>query len=164
MSTAANFTAQEWEIICALPFVVAGTALAEAHPGALKAIKTGLSIYPVVRDTSKQFPTNECIQAIMSGHGEAHMGNNELIQKHQGSGTEVALTLRNEMCEKANGILSEKSQPEEAAEYKRWLFQIASETMRKAHSYGFLGLGKKQAEAEIAQALQAFAQVLQITE
>lgn len=161
MSTSADFATQEWDLLCGLPFVVAGIALAEAHPGAIKAVKTGLSIYPIVRDISKQFPANECIQAIMVSHGENHI---EVNEQHEGDGLEAAIALRNEMCEKANGILGEKSQPEEAAEYKRWLFQIASETMHKAHSYGFLGLGKKQAEAEIAQALQALAQVLQITE
>lgn len=161
MSTAANFTAQEWDLLRGLPFVVAGISLAEAHPGALKALKTGLSIYPIVRDTSKQFPANECIQAIMASHGDDHV---EINEQHQGSGLEAAIALRNEMCEQASSILNEKSQPEETAGYKQWLLQIASETMHKAHSYGFLGLGKKRAEDEIAQALQAFAQVLQIAE
>jgi hypothetical protein len=164
MSTAADFTAQEWDLLCALPFVVAGTSLVEVHPSALKAIKAGLSIYPIVRDTSKQFPANECIQAIMTSHSEQHVGNNELIQKHEGSGNEAAIALRNEMCEKANSILGEKSQPEETAEYKRWLLQIATETMHKAQSNGFLGLGKGRAEAEVAQALQAFKQVLHSAE
>jgi hypothetical protein len=161
MSAAANFTAQEWDLLRGLPFVVAGIALAEAHPGAIKAVKTGLSIYPIVRDTSKQFPANECIQAIMVSHGENHM---EVNEQHEGDGLEAASALRNEMCERASSILNEKCQPEETAGYKQWLLKIASETMHKAHSYGFLGLGKKRAEAEIAQALQAFAQILQITE
>lgn len=161
MSAAANFTAQEWDLLRGLPFVVAGIALAEAHPSAIKAVKTGLSIYPIVRDTSKQFPANECIQAIMVSHGENHM---EVNEQHKGDGLKAASALRNEMCERASSILNEKCQPEETAGYKQWLLQIASETMHKAHSYGFLGLGKKRAEDEIAQALQAFAQILQIAE
>lgn len=161
MSTSADFTTQEWNLLCGLPFVVAGIALAEAHPGAIKAVKTGLSIYPIVRDTSKQFPVNECIQAIMVSHDENHI---EVNEQHEGDGLEAAIALRNEMCEQANSIFNEKSQPEEIAGYKQWLLQIASETMHKAHSYGFLGLGRKRAEDEIAQALQAFAQVLQIAE
>ena len=68
------------------------------------------------------------------------------------------------MCEQVIGILNEKCQPQEVEEYKRWLVQIASEIMYKAHSNGFLGLGKARAEADIAQALQDFTQVLQVAQ
>lgn len=163
MATATDFTPAEWELLSSLPFVVAGTSLAVIHTNAPKAIKAALSIYPIVRDTSKHFPENECIQAIMDGTGEKSGEHHEFYAEHEGSGKEAAIAMRNEMCEQAIAILDQKSQPQESQEYRRWLLQIASETMHKAQSAGFLGLGKGRAEAETSQAIQDFTQVLHLS-
>lgn len=162
MTQATDFAPEEAELLGTLPYVVAGTSLATVHVSAMRAVKTAFSLYFIVRDTSRQFPENECIQTIFAFHGEKHEKHNELLERYEGHGKEAALQARNGMCEQALSILNEKCQPQETEEYKRWLWQIASEVMQKAHSHGFLGLGKKQAEAEIAQALQDFAFVLQL--
>lgn len=164
MTKVTDFTHDEGELLFAVPFVVAGTSLAVIHVSALKAVKTALSLYLIVRDTSRQFPESECIQSIFALKEENHEGQNELIEKHEGSSKEDAIAIRNQMCEQAIGILNKKGQPQEVEAYKRWLLQIASEVMHKAHSTGFLGLGKAHAEAEIAQALQDFTAVLQFTQ
>jgi len=164
VAKATDFTPEEWELLCNLPFIVAGTSLAAVHASALKAMKTALSMYAIVRDTSKQFPGNECIQQIFVTRNESHLENNQLIEQHQGSGKEAAIALRNDMSEQVGKILSQKSQPQELKEYKQWLLQIAREVMQKAESHGFLGLGRERAETEVAQALQDFAQVLQIAD
>jgi hypothetical protein len=162
MANATDFTPAEWEILSNLPFIVAGTSLAVIHPSALKALKTALSIYPIVRDTSQHFPDNACIQAIFIDKDKPSSKHNELIEKHEAGGKEAAITLRNNLCEQAIAILSQKSSPQASQEYRLWLFQIAEETMQKGQSNGFLGLKKSQAAAEIAQALRDFAQVLQL--
>ena len=164
MTRITDFTYNEGELLFDVPFVVAGTSLAVIHVSVLKAAKTALSLYLIVRDTSRQFPESECIQTIFALKGEDHPGHNILIEKHEGSSKEDAVAIRNQMCEQAIGILSEKAQPSEVDAYKRWLLQIASEVMYKAHSNGFLGMGKAHAEAEIAQALQDFTAVLQIAQ
>jgi hypothetical protein len=160
MAKATDFTQAEWELLSSLPFVVAGTSLAVIHTNAPKAIRAALSIYPIVRDTSKHFPENECIQEIMGGTGEKSGEHYEFYTGHEGDGKEAAIATRNEKCEQAIAILDQKCQPQESEEYRCWLLQIASETMHKAQSAGFLGLGKARAEAEVAQALQDFTQVL----
>lgn len=164
MTKATDFTPDEGELLLDVPFVVAGTSLAAIHVSALKAAKTAFSVYLIVRNTSRQFPESECIQTIFALKGENHQGQNELIEKHEASSKEEAIAIRNQMCEQAMGILNEKSQPQEVEDYKRWLLLIASEVMHQAHSTGFLGLGKARAEAEIAQALQDFTAVLQLTQ
>lgn len=164
MTTATDFTPEEAELLFTLPFVVAGTSLATIHVGAIKAVKTAFSLYFIVRDTSRQFPESELIQTLFALKDERQMTHKESSDQYEGHGKEAALQLRNDMCERALGTLNERCQPQEIEEYKRWLWQIASEVMQKAHSHGFLGLGKKQAEAEIAQALQDFAFVLQLPE
>lgn len=164
MTTASDFTPDEGELLFEAPFVVAGTSLAAIHVSALKAAKTAFSIYLIVRDTSRQFPESECIQTIFALKGENHEQPNALIEKQEGSSKEEAISIRNQLCEQALGILKEKSQPQEVEDYKRWLLLIASEVMRQAHSTGFLGLGKTRAEAEMAQALQDFTAVLQLAE
>jgi hypothetical protein len=100
------------------------------------------------------------IQAIMTGTGEKSGEHHESHAEHEGSGKEAAIAMRNEMCEQAIAILDQKSQPQESEEYRRWLLQIASETMHRGQSVGFLGLGKGRAQAEAAQARQDFIQVL----
>lgn len=162
MTKATDFTPDEGELLFEVPFVVAGTSLAAIHVSALKAVKTAFSIYLIVRDTSRQFPESECIQTIFALKEENHERQNALIKKHEVNSKEEAIIIRNQMCEQALGILKEKSQPQEVEDYKRWLLQIASEVMRQAHSTGFLGLGKAHAEAEMAQALQDFTDVLQL--
>ncbi|MEO7022376.1 MAG: hypothetical protein ABI234_19665 [Ktedonobacteraceae bacterium] len=162
MTKATDFTPEEAEFLFALPFVVAGTSLVVVHGSALKVVSTALSLYMIVRDTSRQFPDNECIQTLFALKGGDHQGHNDLFEKYQGHGKEDAIRVRNQMCEQAIGILNEKSQPQEAEEYKRWLLQIASEVMHKVQSNGFLGLSKARAEAEIAQALQDCALALKL--
>lgn len=164
MTRITDFTHDEGELLFDVPFIVAGISLAVIHVSVLKAAKTALSLYSIVRDTGKQFPESECIQTILTFKEEKHQGQNELIEKHEGSSKEDALAIRNQMCEQAIAILSEKGQPQEVEAYKRWLLQIASEVMHKAHSNGFLGLGRAHAEAEIAQALQDFTAVLQLAQ
>ena len=164
MTRATDFTQDEGELLFDIPFIVAGTSLAVIQVSALKAVKTAISLYLIVSNTSKQFPESELISTIFALKGEKHSGHNELIEKHESSSKEDAIVIRNQMCEQVIGILNEKCQPQEVEEYKRWLLQIASEVMYKAHSNGFLGLGKARAEADIAQALQDFTQVLQIAQ
>ncbi|HZO73545.1 MAG TPA: hypothetical protein VFB60_15195 [Ktedonobacteraceae bacterium] len=164
MTRATDFTPDESELLFDVPFVVAGTSLAVIQVSALKAVKTSLSFYLIVRDTSRQFPESELISTIFALKGENHGRHNVLIERHEGSSKEDAIAVRNQMCEQAIGILNEKCQPQEVEEYKRWLLQVASEVMHKAHATGFLGLGKARAEADIAQALQDFAQVLQVAQ
>jgi hypothetical protein len=161
MTRVTDFPPDEGELLLAVPFVVAATSLAVIHAGALKAAKTALSFYQIVRDTSLQFPESECIQTIFALKDEHHVEQNQLIEKHEGGGEKMAIALRNQMCEQAIGILNEKGQTQDVEDYKRWLLQIASEVMYKAHSAGFLGLRKASAEAEIAQALKDFSAVLQ---
>jgi hypothetical protein len=162
MTKATDFAPEEAELLFELPFVVAGTSLAVVHGSAIKIVKTALSLYLIVRDTSKHFPDNECIQTTFGLKATNHEGNHELIEEHQANGREAAIAIRNAMAERVSGILNEKCPAQEAEEYKRWLWQIASEVMHKAQSNGFLGFGKDRAEAEVAQELQNFAHVLQL--
>lgn len=164
MTSITDFTHDEGELLFAVPFVVAGTSLALIRVNAFKAAKTALSLYLIVRDTSRQFPESECIQTLFALKGENHQGSNELIEKHEGSSKEDAIVIRNQMCEQAIGILSEKAQPQEVETYKRWLLLIASEVMHKARTTGFLGRGKAHAEAEITQALQDFTAMLHLAQ
>ena len=163
MTTASDFTHDESELLFTTPFIVAGTSLTAVHVSVLKAARTAISFYSILRDTSRQFPDDECIQSIFANKDEKdHSTNNPLLEKHETHTKEEALALRNQFCEQAISLLSEKAQQQEFENYKRWLLQIASEVMQKAHSNGFLGLGKARAEAEIAQEIENFRRVLQL--
>lgn len=168
MTKVTDFTPEEADLLFGLSYVVAGSSLAAIHVGTLKAIKTAFSLYLIVRDTGQQFPDNECIQTILALKNVRY-DHDEVSEKYSINGKtysvtdkEAAIQVRNSMCEQALGILNEKCQAQEVEEYKRWLLLIASEVMHRAQSHGFLGLGKERADAEVAQALQDFAQVLQL--
>lgn len=164
MTKATDFTSEEADLLFTLPFIVAGTSLAVIHGSAIKVIKTAFSLYLIVRDTSQHFPENECIQTVFALKGSNHDSNHELLEKYQGNDKEAALNVRNGISEQVIGILNEKCPVQEVEEYKRWLLQIASEVMHKAQSNGFLGFGKGRADAEVAQELQNFALVLQLSQ
>jgi len=163
MTKASDFTHDESELLFILPSIVAASSLVTMQVSTFKAVKAALSFSSIIRETSRQFPNDECIQSIFALKDEQeHSVENELFQKYEAHTKEEALSWRNQLCEQALGILSEKAQPQEAEDYKRWLLQIASESMQKAHSNGFLGLGRARAEAEIAHALEDFRQVLHL--
>jgi flagellar motor component MotA len=164
MTKRIDFTVEEWELLHNLPLIVVGTSLAAIHASVFKTLKTAFSMYAIVLDTSKQFPDNECIQEIFTAGHEKHEEHNQLIENHQGRGKEAAIALRNDMSIQAIKILCEKSQPQESEEYRQWLLLISREMMLRVESQGFLSLGKERAETEVAQALQDFARVLQISE
>ncbi len=126
-----------------------------------------------VSRTSKLFPENECIQEIMTTLRTSYQSPEYAYLKwdHKKTfdgqplrGKASAIPERNKMSERAIHILCQKSQPQEFNEYKQWLLLIASGVMEKVKSYGFLGLRKNTAEAEFAQAIHDFAQVLQLAE
>ena len=92
-----DFTPEEWKLICDLPFVVAGTSLAIIHSSVFKAMKTAISIYAIVFDTSKRFPDNECIQKIFVSSDKSPQDHDQHIEKHQSYGKEAAVALRNDI-------------------------------------------------------------------
>lgn len=107
--------------------------------------------------------TISCLQARpthLGGHLPDQAEN--VIGQQSAHTKEEAIALRDRVCEQALSILSEKAQQQEVEHYKSWLLQIASEMMHKAHSNGFLGLGRARAETQIAQGLQDFRQVLHL--
>ncbi|HEU5377088.1 MAG TPA: hypothetical protein VFV38_16785 [Ktedonobacteraceae bacterium] len=158
MTKTSDFTPEESELLFDVPFIVAGTSLAIIRVNPFKAVTTALSFYAIVRDTSRQFSDDECIQSIFAHKDQAE----NVIGQQSAHTKEEASALRDRVCEQALRILSEKAQQQEVEHYKRWLLQIASETMQKAHSNGLLGLGHARAETQIAQALQDFRQVLHL--
>lgn len=164
MTQASDFTPEESELLFDVPFIVAGTSLVAVHVSALKAVKTAFSLYLIVRDTSRQFPDDELVQSIFAHKDENHAMQKDQVNQQTVTEKEQAIALRNQFCQRAIGIISEKAQPQEVENYKRWLLLVADEVMQKAHSNGFLGLGRARAEVEMAQALQDFRQVLHLAE
>ncbi len=174
MVQSTDFTPEEWKLVYNAPIYVATFSSMIGPISILKSMTVAFTLILIINDTSKQFPENTCIQEIIATMRKSkydaertslHERNyKQTLDGQPLRGKESAIPERNEWSERAINILSQKSQPQELKEYKQWLLLIARGVMEKVRSHGFLGLRKKKTELELAQVIQDFAQVLQISE
>ena len=66
MVTSADLTHEEWKIVYNAPIRVASTSMTIGTANVLKAMKVVFIFILVLIETSKHFPENECIQAIIT--------------------------------------------------------------------------------------------------
>ncbi|MER3484690.1 MAG: hypothetical protein C4345_00640, partial [Chloroflexota bacterium] len=134
------FTPDEWTLLAELPVRVIAAAVA-AEPagefGTIKELVAGLTSLSSGAMISRE---NALIQTVFE------------IYKHKGQGEHRALELSDqatdqiipdtlERCRQASEILARAADPEDAEDFKRWLYRIAEEVVAASRSGGFLGLG-----------------------
>jgi hypothetical protein len=138
MTTHANFTQDEWKLLSDVPLLVAAAVAAASPSGMVGTVKEGSSFVTSMLSAAKQYPQNTLIQDVIPRSFDANQMRS-WIQTAKGvmQGAQ-AERLKNEGLDASRRIaqmLDQRSSPQEAVEFKRWLLSIG-EGVAKAASEG----------------------------
>lgn len=157
-----DFTPAEWQKIITLPQLAALYVSLASPGGILSIIKEMLAASSHIASTFKQGSSNALIDAAAAGIQEL------LANRQQIEGLDINLDQAGiqdrclDTCRAVAALLEQKA-PEEAEEYKQWVYAVALESAKAAKEGGFLGIGGIQINIAEEDALYDLAATLGIS-
>ena len=176
MTTKADYTPEEWALLARVELDV-GLAIACAAPsGPFGSLKELFFIYHSGIQGRDRFAANELIRMVWreAARHSTRADMEQRIQELQGyraaPGTQAALeTLRRASrqmavieCTRVAELLDRKADPQEAAEFKRWLLFVAEVVARAAREHSGLSFGSHRVSDQEAATLHAITEALQV--
>jgi hypothetical protein len=148
MTTKADYTAEEWELLTKGPFMAAMAVVAASPSGPIGVIKELSAIGQVLEEASQSGETNALINSLVSDikAGYRPAGPTEQVQR-----LEEIKALALQTCREVATLFARKAPAPEVEGYKRWLLTVAQRAAEAAKEGGFLGIGGvRVSEAEQA--------------
>lgn len=142
MTTRADYTHDEWENV-SNAFIMAAMGVSDADDGG--AANTHIEFETFVQASlieAKRHPDNELIQAVMHDKRTGDNPENKQMIDADLSIPDVIVHLQ-----RTSEILAAKSNPTEAAEFKRWLLEVAV-AVANAAGKGWFGGGREKVNPE----------------
>jgi hypothetical protein len=138
MTTKADYTAEEWELLMKAPFM-AGMAIVAASPsGPIGMVKEMFAVGRVLAEESGKGSANELIGALVS---DVKAGHRPAASTESISSVEEAKDLALKACREVAALLARKAPVAEAEGFKRWLLTAAQRVAEASKEGGFLGIG-----------------------
>jgi hypothetical protein len=141
MTTKADYTPEEWDLLKKAPLMMAAAVIVSDLSGSVGVAKEFLSMAQAVEETGQQGDVNELVvslvadlqapQAAQSDADEEPLDLSEAREKALAESREVA------------ALLAQKTTPAEADGFKRWMLSIAKRVSEAAREGGVLGIGSK---------------------
>jgi hypothetical protein len=158
MTTKADYTAEEWELLMRAPFMAAMAIVAASPSGPIGMIKEMFAVGRVLVEGTGEGETNELISALVA---EVKAGHRPAAATESLRSIEAAKALGLNTCREVAALLARKAPTAEAEGFKRWLLTAAQRVAEASKEGGFLGIGgvrvsdaEKAALAEVASALE----------
>jgi hypothetical protein len=138
MTTKADYTAEEWELLTRGPFMAAMAVVAASPSGPIGVIKELSAIGKVLQEASQSGETNALINALVSDvkAGYRPSGTAEQVQR-----PEEIKDLALKTCQEVVALLGRKAPAPEVEGFKRWLLTAAQQAAEASKEGGFLGIG-----------------------
>ena len=169
MSLDSRFSEEEQLLLTSTPSLI-GSAMAFAEGSGLGTIKELYVNAKTFIGGAKVFPSNEIIVGVLpnledrkEAMAKAKEFREKSMQRLKDKGIDSHEKLKQQLledCKAVAALLTEKSNPEEASEYKEWAMSVAENVAKAAKEGGFLGIGgervstgEKEIFSEIGQAL-----------
>jgi hypothetical protein len=141
MTTKADYTAEEWELLRKAPLIMAAAVIVSDLSGSIGVAREFLSMAQAVEETGQRPDPNELVAALVADlqapQGE-HAEETEDITDISEARTK-ALAESREIAT----LLARRSAPAEAEGFKRWMLSIARRVSEAAREGGVLGIGSK---------------------
>jgi hypothetical protein len=141
MTTKADFTAEEWELLRKAPLIMAAAVIVSDLSGSVGVAREFLSMAQAVEETAQRHDTNELVAALVADlqtpQGE-HTEETEDITDISAARSKT-LAETHEIAE----LLARKAPAHEAEGFKRWMLSIAERVSKAAREGGVLGIGSK---------------------
>ena len=155
MTTKADFTQEQWQLILDVPIMV-GMGVMIAGKSGLGTMKESFALTKEMIDAVKGHADNELIQAVVNARlKDKEKSSAEVLtdNPYTGQGREGLVDAAAQKCEQLCALLAEKCGQQEAQEFKQWSMGIGEKVAMAASEGGFLGFGGEQVSEGEKQAL-----------
>ncbi len=162
MTTKADFSDEQWQLILDVPIMV-GMGVMIAGKSGLGTMKESFALTKEMIDAVKGHADNELIQSVVNARlkdKEKSTAETLTNNPYTGQGREGLVDAAVEKCEQVCAVLAEKCTDQEAQEFKQWAMHIGEKVAMAASEGGFLGFGGEQVSVEEKQALAKISQAL----
>jgi hypothetical protein len=138
MTTKADYTAEEWDLLTRGPFTAVMAVVAASPSGPIGVIKELSAVGRVLQEASQSGETNTLINALVS---DVKAGYSPSGMTQQGQQPEEIKDLALKTCQEVAALLARKAPGPEAESFKRWILTAAQQAAEAAKEGGFLGIG-----------------------
>ncbi len=162
MTTKADFTDNEWQLVLDVPVMI-GMGVMIAGKSGLGTMKESFALSKEMIDAVKTHADNELIQSVVNARlkdKEKSSAEGLSNNPYMGQGREGLVDAAVQKCEQVCGLLAEKCSEQEAQQYKQWSMRIGEKVAMAASEGGFLGFGGEQVSAKEKLALARISQAL----
>jgi hypothetical protein len=141
MTTKADYTLEEWELLRKAPLMMAAAVIVSDLSGSVGVAREFLSMAQAVEETGLQDDTNELVAALVADLQAPQAARTEEAEDI----TDLAETRAKALAESREiaALLARKTTLEEAKGFKRWMLSIARRVSEAAREGGVLGVGAK---------------------
>jgi hypothetical protein len=144
VTTKADYTAEEWELIMRAPLMVAMAVVASSPSGPIGFVKEMFAVGDALQADTQEGSPNALVADVKAGHRPAAP-----TESTEDGPEAKALGLK--ACRDVSALLAHKAPGPEAEGFKRWLLSTAQRVAEAAKEGGFLGIGGvRVSEAETA--------------
>ena len=157
MSTKADYTPDEWQLLLDVPPLV-GTAVMVAGRSGLGSVKEAMAVASGTLNAKDGYEDNELIEALIEGRIKD--GDRAEIERlgsdYRGQRSVEIRGAAVKKCQQVTELLLAKSNDAEASQYKHWAISVAQKVASAAKEGGFLGIGGErvsESEQEIIEAV-----------
>ena len=148
MTTKADYTAEEWELITRAPFMAAMAVVASSPSGLIGFVKEMFAVGSALQEVAREGSSNELISALVA---DVKAGHRPAAPTESPEDGPEAKALGLKTCRDVSALLARKAPGPEAEGFKRWLLSTAQRVAEAAKEGGFLGIGGvRVSEAETA--------------
>ncbi len=161
MTTKDDFTNEEWTHLLQAP-TAAGMYIMMADPNfVIGSMKEAFAVSAGILSKEKE-SNSELLTALLADFKEKEMVKQARL-KFEEKNLEAMKQTSFHALESVVRVLAEKATPEEAAEIKNWLYELAVKTAEAAKEGGFLGFGGTRVSEKEKKALQELADLLGVS-
>jgi hypothetical protein len=141
MTTKADYTAEEWELLRKAPLIMAAAVIVSDLSGSVGVAREFLSMAQAVEETAQRHDTNELVAALVA---DLQTPQGEQMEETEDI-TDIAAARAKSLAEtrEIRDLLARKSPLAEAEGFKRWMLSIAERVSKAAREGGVLGIGSK---------------------
>jgi len=140
MSDTAPFSPVEWTILTELPIRVLAASMRADESGELGLLMQQATGLTELSSRANEYSSSELVQRVFEHYKRQGDGEAQTLQLSE-QWIERLMPDTIERARQATEILAGRSNAEDAAAYKLWLFETAAAVCAAARTGGFLGFG-----------------------
>jgi hypothetical protein len=136
MSTKADFSADEWDLLRSSPLMASILVVAASPSGPIGLIQESTAAGKMIVQTAQSAQT-----PLLKSLAEDLTQHMSIPKPPPGATPDKVQVAAAEILKRTSALLAQKATPEETSEIKQWLAKVAQATAEATKEGGFLGFG-----------------------